>query len=706
MNFLKRRFIFSITLFLLASNMAYAPVQFTWPIPDSKMVPEKKAPERTSTYEFSARFKPGDSLYAKNATLLNSNEDFDRFFYMRHTLDLNLKYLYGYVSPDGKVDKNPAAQMRFSMRNKANWGNPFAISTTKTESKLTDFVGQEHNHSIGRNIFWIREAWLEFCINDVSGMDLNGKRQTFKLGAFPFQLGRGISLGNAFAVGADYLGFYSDSLVDQYAFGLKLSGDIIKDKLSYDIYGALLNNKSGSTGETGAKVFGQQYGRQFCPERGFGILNTVVAGRLNISAVNIKDKASLTFEPYAMVNTDKEQMVNFMGDANSKLGTIGLACEFEGERFEFGFDGAVNMGNQYIKGWDRNIIEVQNKNGQLSFVNSHVYVGVDPCSDDAPSDLSAYKAPNAGISQQTVYTIDQDEVITSEVVNRVAKQTKDIIANAERDCRMNGKLIGTVSGLTETIGLPNPVSPAQKNQLYNAPNRFRDPYKNKYKGFMFVTDGAVCLLNKDLKLAATAGYASGDADPNLDKVDGDYRGFIPLQEAYSGYRVNSAFYMGGTSKLKRPIDTPTSDEEPAEFAKNAAGFTDLAFVGAGIKWEPKELKKKLNINPNILAYWQTWPDRKFDYITGTILPDPSRSFLGTEMNIFLEKYFVKNMKIYIITSLFVPGAHFDDVKGKPMDPAQQKRLASFDRTGIIDECLPNVGTDTAFAFNIGFEYFF
>ena len=54
------------------------------------------------------------------------------------------------------------------------------------------------------------------------------------------QLGRGISLGAAYALASGQpLGFYSDGAIHQYAFGFKLSGDIIADLLSYDIYGSV-----------------------------------------------------------------------------------------------------------------------------------------------------------------------------------------------------------------------------------------------------------------------------------------------------------------------------------------------------------------------------------------------------------------------------------------------------------------------------------
>jgi len=679
------------------------------------MIPTPPEPDdkpRALYYTFSSKFKPGDSLYAKNFTLLNSCEKADRIFQMKHTLDLTLNVRYQEKMHD------PAAEMKFTMRNKAVWGHPNIVPTTRTEAKVIDYVGLEHSHAIPRHLSWIREGWLEMCINDMTGLEFHGKRQAFKIGAFPFQLGRGISLGDAYAVGPDFVGFYSDSLVDQYAFGALLSGEIVKDRLAYDLYGGLLQNRCSSLRDTTAKIYAQEYGRLNFPQRGFGIVNIVIAGRLVLTAIKNKEQGELTFEPYALVNTDKEQKVKFRGDATSKLGTLGLATEFKNDRFEFGFEGAVNLGHQCVKGWDNNIIQLQNKNGCLCFVNSHAYVGIAPCSDAASQvDLNAYKAPRAGgvtkkttfstdITTDPIYTTHTHPVNVTKEVTKVGKAANNLVNNATRNCAENGKLIGTVDGFSDALCMLEAKDPAKKDEFYNAKDRFRDPYINKYKGFMFVTDAAVKFLNDDVKIGATGGYASGDADPNFDLKDGDYRGFISLQEQYSGKIVKSAFYMGSQGKLRIPLDTPTTEEKIDQFASTVSGFTNLAFVGAGIKWEPHEWEKRFSLHSNILAFWQPWPSRKFDACENKLLPEHARRFLGVELNTFLEKVLLYSLEVGIIASLFIPGSHFEDVRGKPINKDQQKRIDSLDRTGYNLDCIPNIGTDTAFAFNIYFEYRF
>ncbi|MCK5632947.1 hypothetical protein KAH94_04310 [bacterium] len=637
-------------------------------------------------WKVSGTLKTGDTYYGQNISLLNNCNPEDRIIYTKHSLDVNTDLSY--------LDYLNA---RFSLRSKAVWGSSEIAPTTTVPTKTLDAVGQNHKHSIARHIFWMREAWLNFSLNKALGINSLDKIQTLTLGAFPFALGRGISLGSAYAVSPNYLGFYSDSAVDQYAFGAKLSGEIVEKKLSYDLYAAILDNRSNSLSKTGKKILGQQYGKLNKPERGFGKINYAIAGRLNITPVNDDKHGRLNIEPYFVFNSDPEQNVEFLADATSTLGTLGLASEFVSDRFEFGFETAFNLGSQFVKGWDRNVIKTQNRNGLVQHINSHVYVNVNPCSDEAATvDKNAYKAPHV------VTAIASDGTVTSAAGSTARK----LVNGSVQAASVNGKSLGIATDFENAALIPAAAGSAQLNELFNAKDRFRDPYKNTYKGWMFVTDAAWFVKNRDIRLAVTGAYVSGDQDPNATLIDGDYKGFIGLQELYAGKRVKSAFFLGSAGKLRLPLDIPETERQTNRFGALASGFTNLALIGGGVTWEPKDREKSLIINPNVLFYWETFPDRAFDLKTNTVLSCPSRSFLGTEFNIFFKKELMKNLKLFGILSLFVPGGHFYDVKGKPMNAAQFKILDRRDKTGYNDDAAPGLGTDLAYTFNFGFEYKF
>jgi len=155
---------------------------------------------------------------ARNVNLLNNNAR-DWISFARHTIDVNLGLSFGTPCYGAEV-----AEFFGTLRNKAVWGNPDSIArTTVSKIKMLEAVDGGHSHNITRMIFWLRELWLKFAINEAFGWDFD-TRHWFTLGAFPFELGRGISLGNAYAVNPGLLGFFSDNTIDQYAFGFKING--------------------------------------------------------------------------------------------------------------------------------------------------------------------------------------------------------------------------------------------------------------------------------------------------------------------------------------------------------------------------------------------------------------------------------------------------------------------------------------------------
>lgn len=606
---------------------------------------------------FYGSFKP-ETFFAKNVSLLNNNNEGNFIYFSRHTIDLNLDIKYGAETYGKQV-----AEFMFDVRDRGIWGSPTSIAiTTDAETKVVDAVGRLHKHSIPRHIFWMREAWLSFDMAEFLGLPFMNTHQC-KVGIFPFSLGRGISLGDAYAVGPELVGFYSDSVVDQFAPGALVYGDILPGTLSYDLYGAILQNKTSSLGETEASIFGQEYGKLKTPQRGSGSVNFLLAARLNIDLFYHDRFGNLHIEPYSLYNHDPEQKVEFTGDASSRLGTVGFAAEYSNRRVEFGFDYALNLGQQRVKGWDRNQITEKNRNGQVVLVNSQV---VDQNGNNIPFVIGS-------TAQSKIYNSEQNE-------------------------SQNGAVIDTVTG---DVGyLTGPVI------LTNSDRRFRNPYTNKYEGWMFVMDGAVWAYKRDLKLAAMTGITTGDDNPNDETIDGVYSGFIPLQELYSGGRVRSAYLLGGAGRLSRPLSGPTSTQTTSPFARTVNGFTNLVFLGAAAHWVPQDSNKPYAINPNVIAYWQEKPSHKFDALANTELNCFASTYLGAEVNLFAHVMINKALKLFLIGSAFFPGTHYRDIKGKPLNAAQKALLDQLDRTGFSADKIPNIGDDTSYTVNAGLEFKF
>jgi hypothetical protein len=606
--------------------------------------------------DFSIRYRP-ESFYGNNTALLR-NCQHDTIFYSRHTLDYGIG-----VSLDSIV------QFNTTFRSKGVWGGAnFGSSTSYNDFKFSNTVLGNHDHNFPRHLIWAREMWFEFSWSDAFDLSPRGDHY-FKIGIFPFALGRGIALGSAFAVGQESLGFFSDASIDKYASGALFHGDLIKDYVSYGFYAALVRNMATSFKETSAKVLAQKYGgcnefiRRKDPARGFGKINYIAAAHINWYVFNDDTYGTLILEPYGLYNYAPEQQIEFIADANSKLTTLGFAAEYATSRFEFGFDCAANLGRQAVFGWDRNHVQVENRDSVMIEVNSHV--------------------------------LDQDGNKIPFVVNSDAQK---IIFNAQPGMKQNGQEIGMV----DSVGF---LQPNDGVAIVNAENRFRDPYKNSYHGFMFVADTAIWLHEKDLSLVATAGYASGDNNPNFDCRDEDFDGFIGLQEIYSGKRVKSAFFLSGAGKVGRPIANPLATQRDATLSKTVSGFTNIAFIGGGLNWTPLDWNKPFTLHPNVLAYWQPSEIPGIDENTGMDRGCADK-YLGIEINLFTHVDILKNLRLFFVGSIFVPGQFYSDIKGRRIILETAEFLDREDTTGFAEDEIPKYGDDIAFTFNLGLEWRF
>lgn len=618
------------------------------------------------TGKFQIKFKP-ETFVARNANLLNNNNLADFIQFSRSTIDVNFALDYG-----KKCYGYNVADFFVTMRNKSNWGNPESIvRTTLTKIKTLESLDSGHLHFITRQLFWIRELWFNFNINEALNLSFNSKLY-FMLGAFPFELGRGIALGSAYAVNPGVLGFFSDNSIDQYAFGYKFNAEFVPNKLSLDLYGAILQNKGDSFNATGEKIFGQEIGRLLHPERGAGHVDFIIATRMKWFPKKT-ECIVVSFEPYLLYNNNPEQSIEFLADASARLGTAGVSGEFVIKDFEWGFDTAFNFGKQHVRGWDRNVIEKENRGGMFTLVNSRVVTQNQNVNPKAPKVVFDPNSTNG-------------------------KQIQLLIDSAAQDASQNGKFIGEVGGIN----------------LFNDLNRFRNHYDNKFKGWMFVADAAYWFKDRTLRFATTVGVASGDENPNLDlhnpgdsNVDGDFKGFVGLQEIYTGNRVQSVFLLGGAGRIPRPLTTPAqSSNVLTTLPTIVSGFTNLVFLGGSFLWSPNVESKSFNVRPNILFYWQQHATRKFDIATKMSSHELARNFLGTEINSFFDIDLLKSLKLFVVGSVFIPGAHYTDIKGTPLSRDQQKLLDRLDPTGFSIFPIPLLGDDTAYTLNFGLEYRF
>lgn len=615
-----------------------------------------------------------DSFYGKNLRLLNNCNNEDIIIPGRNVLDTSFIYRYGKASRGYDVMK-----VKGTLRNRYVWGNAESSGqTTFASIKSNEVVFGEHTHPITVNVLLLRELWAEMVLNDILGVNW-ANRQYLTVGLFPFQLGRGIALGDAYTVVPELLGYNPQHAVQQFAPGFKLGGQIYGEALTYDLYGAILVNRAGTFDDVFMKTQGQQIGRRNNQKRGPGIINYIIANRFNWRPYNEPGK-KLAFEPYWLFNDEREQKLEFVGDASSRLVTIGLAGELQFGAFELGFDAAKNFGHQLVKAWDRNAIVYEQRLGVNYAVNSKVNAIADNPADGTTYRNTSYgAATNDNAGKKAIYV----------------PANQDIINTSPQGVDQNGRQIGT-------------------SNLRNASDRFRPCYQNDYKGWMFVIDAAYKFACPDIKVTAALGCASGDdVPPNKDLIvvgdsgiSGPYEGFIGLQEVYSGTRVRSAFLLAGSGKVPRTLSFPSSvvsDQLPALISS----FNNIVFYGNAVWAKYHGTHRTWDINPNILLYWQQMPARIFTTNDdGSVSSKCTSRYLGVEINTFVETMLLTDLKLFAVGALFVPGTYYKDIAGRALNKDQQKFFDELDVTGITNDKVPTLGTDTGFFINVGLEYKF
>ena len=602
--------------------------------------------KKGGTLTISGKYRP-ELIYARNTNLFNECDEFDRIFSIRHTIDMTLNAHCGPKKYDNK-----ASELKFTMRNKGVWGNYASIAPT-SESHIRDIDAKigPHKHFIGRHVLWVREIWFKTLLN--AALDIDAQTNHYlTIGYYPFKLGRGISLGDAYAVNPGALGFYTENVVDQYAPGIILGGEMIKDALDYDIYFAIFENRSDSLASNTEPIYTQRFGRRNDPERGFGSVNWLLAGRFKGIAFDNKEYGTLELQPYILYNHAPEQKIEFIGDGTSHLTTIGLDANYKNGDFECGFEAAKNLGSQDVYGWDRNqiITQLDPVTAAVLHVNSHV--------------------------------LNLDGTNALDI-----KSNQAIINSSTQSQGMNGQ----------------PIS----STLVNASNRFSDPYCTPFKGWMAVADAGIWLWDRQLQVAVAAGIATGDENPNINlddpkstPGDGDFQGFIGLQEVYTGYRVESALFLG--QRLPRPLSLPNDALEQGLFAATVNGFSNIIYAGTGLHVKP-DWERKPYWRPNLLFFFQETQTHAFDCTTLQRSPADARSFLGTELNSFFNMTFADCVGATVVAAIFIPGGHYADIKGTPLNKDQVKLLLN-ETPDISSQLL--LSTDPSFYLNLVLEYRF
>jgi len=83
-------------------------------------------------------------------------------------------------------------------------------------------IKNKHDHEISKNLIWLREGWLALDLSKFMGMT---RSVCMQVGSLPYEIGRGISYGQAYLEGTGFLGFDASNVIDEFAPAFLLTGN-------------------------------------------------------------------------------------------------------------------------------------------------------------------------------------------------------------------------------------------------------------------------------------------------------------------------------------------------------------------------------------------------------------------------------------------------------------------------------------------------
>ncbi len=590
------------------------------------------------------------SLYT---TLLNKNVVADRPNYVKSTLDISPKFIFG-----RETFGHDAIVLAATMRHKSYWGSN-ALSTDSASFKVEDVLSGAHSHPISRPSVWMKNAYAEVSFDAFVKSDEGYGANKLKVGYFPFSLGRGIAFGGNYGVSQDFLGVYIRS--NDYSMpGMLFHGEMKQHGLGYKFYFSKPDARSASLGQTLGLTKDHLVNEKAAYSGAFKD-DMILAIQFDLTRTyGLSEKKTIKLSPYAVAFVAPDKKVVMDPDSSIELYTCGLAGAASSKSLEFSFDTAINFGQHTVKRADQNT---------LVFAKDPV---------------------TAALFEQYSQIIDnatgKPALATDELKNELLK-------NRHRGADLSGE--------TFSVG---------SSTYRSKPGRVTQGYTNKFKGYMSVVDASFKFNKMNSKLSGIAGLASGDANPHGIKKDKDYNGFIGINESFNNDKVPSSFFLGGG--VRRPLTVQVSTETPTEAVLKdyvQGAFTDLYFTGVALNLNPGLFENnKDNFSFSILTGWKHFAGKKViinENSMPTFSNEDAASHLGVEINSALTIMPIDSFKVEFKAACFIPGQYYRDMSGAIFDDSVSKALKAYDSDSIVKGDF-SLGSDKCFIFGIEASFSF
>lgn len=344
--------------------------------------------------------------YFKGSRTITMNKDFaDKYNFWRNRADLEFFSCYG-LETYGK----PSVEGVIKVANFMNWrfediytgvqsNDPFIDGNQGTGFWATQQL--PHRHSNATPLIFMEESWLRVHF-DTLFEPLKNRPHSLQAGYFPFKVGRGISLGDAYEGGINYMGWarpsvgtfsgYTPPHSPHLSPGVLFEGTIY-DWLRYNLY----YSKWRATSAFPWTVDDTTHGHLIDPKDQvlFGKTQDADHWALKLKGeVELFDGLELYIEPYYVNLKAPQHTVELPGDASVFLNTVGLMVDGKYKNFSFNVEGAFQFGKFQMHALDRNRwIYIKEDNGRFLAHGTHVFEhNVDPEFDQANYDPNNTRA--------------------------------------------------------------------------------------------------------------------------------------------------------------------------------------------------------------------------------------------------------------------------------------------------------------------------
>lgn len=632
--------------------------------------------------KFGGRIREDYFFFDKILTLRDGFDD--QYSYFRNKVEAKWR-----ISQGKKKHGSPAIQAGLKLAHYGLWQSPGNyVKTEELALKSGDLddavIADEHRHKHNLPLMYLEDAWGAVHLDKLFE-PFKAHPITVKAGLFPYYLGRGLSLGMHGDMALLYAGW--EGLNGNTRFPSMPPGILIRGKFSKNISWDFYYNRWRDSGHKPSSILSEAHANRLSgprPYRGKGKNRDTWAGRLNVKSKS-KKLGKLKMQPYVAYTRAPEQPLEFEVDAKSYLGTVGAMADYTKGNWNVNVELAAQFGNQTVFDIDRNhvVLERDEATGAVHEYFSHILF-----------DGTTNKVPVRSADGAAGDLLD----IVNEAQNRaIDRQGQKIITAGGADVHVNGKSI-------------------ENSDITFGGKRFRPRYKLDYQGVMALADVAYTFNNYPFKVAAAGGYIGGDTYPYNEETNRPYKAFIAQRGYYRGRHVKPLF-MFERLALARPMNVI----HRKLYAENHyRDYSNLQFIGASGTWYPLSNKKKMSLDSNLVFFWvasdmKKWDknanaaadigrtsagilSRKFN-VKGWQSKEDASKFLGTEINLLLNYYIVKNCRLYFNGYLFFPGQLYKDLDGQPNRFTRRK-----DSNGTTT--YHGQGSSMASGFYTGFDYKF